>query len=255
MPSNYKSVPWAKYEALSDVNPTSIVWASTGGEGSGKSYFGLTAPSPIFVCAFDAFGMGRVSKDVKKGKDIRISRYAFNPQLFKEPKQRAAAAGEIWDRFVEEYRTALLNARTILWDREDIAWELLRFASFGEQSAAPKEYSELNTEYVSLIQEAFAASVNLGLLRGVREQWISKFDPTKGKMIPYCTGLMIPDGMKKIPDHVDVVLEHRWDDTDKSYVVKIGKFPNSEFRGIEAPLTFPQMAVAAYPDTTDESWR
>lgn len=254
-PSNYKSVPWAKYEALIEADPSSIVWASTGGEGSGKSYFGLTAPDPIFVCAFDAYGMGRVSKDVKRGKDIRISRYDFNPLQFKDPKDRAKAAAEIWDRFVSEYRTALLNARTVLWDREDIAWELLRFASFGEQSAAPKEYSELNTEYVSLIQEAFASGKNLGLLRGVREQWISKLDVGTGKLKPHNTGVMIPDGMKKIPDHVDITLVHRWDDALKAYVVKIDKFPNSEFRGMEVPLDFLTMATAAYPDSSEDDWK
>lgn len=255
VPSNYKAVPWAKYEALSSDTPTSIVWASTGGEGSGKSHFGLTAPDPIFVCAFDAFGMGRVSKDVKRGKDIRVSRYAFNPLKFPEEKARAKEGTGIWNRFVEEYRTALLNARTVLWDREDLAWELLRFASFGGQSAAPKEYGELNMEYVSLIQEAYAAGVNLGLLRGVREQWISKFDPTKGKMVGHNTGVMVADGMKKIPDHVDLTLVHRWDDSIKSYVVKIDKFPNAEFKGFEGPMDFPAMATAAYPDSVPEDWQ
>jgi hypothetical protein len=254
VPSNYKSVPWAKYEALSTDNPTSIVWASNGGEGSGKSYFGLTAPGPIFVAAFDAYGMNRVGAEVKRGKDIRVSRYAFNPQAVTDVKLRAKAAAEIWDRFVQEYREALLNARTVLWDREDLAWELLRFASFGDMSAAPREYNELNTEYTSLVQEAFAAKVNLGLLRGLREKWISKFDPGKGKMVPNATGEMIPDGMKRIPDHVDIVLNHRWSDTDAAYLVKIDKFPNKEFRGLEVPLTFPEMACAAYPDTTEEDW-
>lgn len=254
-PSNYKSVPWAKYEALSTDNPTSIVWASTGGEGSGKSYFGLTAPSPIWVAAFDAFGMARVSADVKRGKDIRISRYMFNPTMFKDPKDRAKAAGDVWDQFVGDYRMALLNARTVLWDREDIAWELLRFASFGEQSAAPREYADVNTEYISLIQEAFAAGVNLGLLRGVREQWISKFDPAKGKLVGHNTGVLIPDGMKKVPDHVDITLNHKWSDEDKTFVVRIDKFPNPEFRGLEVPMLFPEMAVAAYSSSAIEDWQ
>jgi hypothetical protein len=253
-PSNYKSVPWAKYEALTTDNPTSIVWASTGAEGSGKSYFGLTAPGPIWVAAFDAHGMSRVSADVKKGKDIRITRYLFNPTAHTDPKQRAKAAGDVWDQFVGDYRMALLNARTVLWDREDIAWELLRFASFGEMSSAPREYADVNTEYISLIQESYAAGRNLGLLRGVREQWISKFDAAKGKLVPHNTGILIPDGMKKVPDHVDITLTHTWSDEQKAFLVKIGKFPNPEFRGMDVPLLFPEMAQAAYPDSTTEDW-
>lgn len=253
-PSNYKSVPWAKYEALTTDNPTSIVWTSTGGEGSGKSYFALTAPSPIFVAAFDAYGMGRVSADVKIGKDIRIVRYVFNPQAYDEPKARSRAAAVVWDQFVGDYREALLHARTLIWDREDMAWELLRYASFGEQSAAPKDYAELNTEYVSLLQEAFAAGKNLGLLRGTREQWLSRMDPSKGKLVPYNTGVMVADGMKKIPDHVDITLKHRWDEKVSEYVVLIDKFPNKDFRGLEVPLDFATMASAAYPDSDPEAW-
>lgn len=254
-PSNFKTVDWNKYALLSEDDPHSIVWASSGGDGSGKSHFGLTAPSPIFVCAFDAYGMNRVNKEVKRGKEIRIGRYGFNPAQHKGEKATADAAQVIWDRFVEEYRTALVNARTVLWDREDQMWLLLRHASFGANSSAPKEYGPLNQEYASLVAEAQAAGKNLGVLRGVGEKWVSKFDPAKGKMVAHNTGVMTPDGMKSIPDFVDVTLVHRWDDTVKSFMVKIDKFPNKDFKGDEFPdLDFPSMAQAAYPESAIENW-
>lgn len=249
-------VDWADFTPLSSEPPTSIAWASNGSEGSGKSYFGLTAPQPIFVCAFDPYGMDRVSSVVKAGKDIRIGRYPFIARKGQTKNELGDAATEIWDQFTNDFRTALAHARTILWDREDLAWELLRYSAFGAQNAAPKEYGELNAEYIGLIQEAAAAHVNLGLLRGLREKWISKFDPEKGKLVPHNTGEMCVDGMKKIPDHVDITLDHQWDATRKSFITVIRKFPNVEYRDMDVPdLTFAMMAMAAYPDSDMESWQ
>lgn len=255
-PENYKSVDWAAYEKLSANAPTSIVWASTGPEGSGKSYFGLTAPGPIFVCAFDTHGMNRVARSVTAGKDIRIARYPFSRTPFGSNKAAlSAAAGKVWNQFMADYRLALKKSRTVLIDREDLAWEMLRYTELGGDSAAPKDYADSNTEYISMVQEAYAAGVNLGLLRGVREQWISKFDPAKGKLVGHNTGVMVPDGMKKVPDLVDITLTHRWDSALKEFVTKIGKFTNKEWMDAEFPdLTFAQMATAAYPDTTEEDW-
>lgn len=253
---NTAQTAWNNFDVLSDEPPSSLTWASTGGEGSGKSWFGLTAPGPIFVAAFDAFGMNRVSPEVKKGKDIRISRFAFNPTKYKTEKEVATAANDLWKKFLADYKTALDNGvRTVLWDREDMAYKLQRYASFGGSSAAPKEYEDLYIEYVGLIQEAQARGVNLGLLRGLREKWVSKYDAGKGKMVGHNTGDMIAAGMKNVPDQVDVVLYHRWDETEKAYVTKIDKFTNSEYRGLEIPnLTFGQMAYAAFPNSDEASW-
>lgn len=252
---------WSKYELLSDASPTSITWASIGGDGSGKSHFGCTSPAPIFVCGFDPHGMARVSKEVRAGKEIRIGRYGFNFAVHGDNKNKIGdAAQRVWQQFTTEYRIALKNCRTVLWDREDLAWELLRYATFGDQKNAGSktgalEYGDLNAEYVSLIQEAKDANVNLGLLQGVKEKWVAKFDPTKGKMVNYATGEYVPDGFKKIADHVDITLTHFWDEKAKEYMVKIGKFPAKEYKDQAFPsLTFPMMALSAFPESTIDTW-
>jgi hypothetical protein len=252
----HKTADWNSYETLSDSAPQSIIWAGNGGDGAGKSHFGLTAPGPIFVSAFDPWGMNRVSKDVKVGKQIKIARYPFSPSQAGKTKDEIAKTAEgVWNKFVDDYRVALKNVRTVLWDREDLMWELMRFANFGAQNDAPKEYGPLYLEYTSLVQEASAAGVNLGVLRGLKEKWVSKFDAAKGKMVGSNTGELIPDGMRKVPDLVDITLDHRWDEKQKSFVTKLGKFPNKDYRGDEFPdLTFPMMAMAAYPDSAPEDW-
>lgn len=255
--SSGKQKDWGAYEALDSSPSQSIVWASTGGDGSGKSHFGLTAPGPIFVCAFDAYGMGRVSPALKRDKDIRIARYPFNGREFGTDKQKTGtAASALWDRSRDDFDMALEKSRTILIDREDMMYEIQRYANFGAQSDAPKEYGPLYIEYGWLIQKAQAANVNLGLLRGIREKWVSKFDPGKGKMVAHNTGEMIPDGMKKIPDLVDITLAHRWDSAAKAFITKIEKFTNAQERDQEYPdLTFPDMAQLAFPESSPEDWQ
>lgn len=252
---------WSKFTLLTDEDPTSITWASRGGDGSGKSYFACTAPSPMFVSAFDPHGMSRVDKEVRRGKDIRIGRYGFNANVFDgDRKKIQAAAMSVWDAFKAEYRQSLKHVRTALWDREDLAWELLRYAAFGgEKNEGSKtgalDYGDLNAEYVGLIQEAKDAHVNLGLLQGVKEKWVAKYNPTKGKMENYCTGEPVPDGFKKIPDHVDITLNHSWDPKLKEYVVQMSKFPNKAYKDvIEANLSFPMMASYAFPDSDFANW-
>lgn len=245
---------WESAEVLSEDSPSSIIWAGDGDAGGGKSHFALTAPGPIWVAAFDPYGMDRVSKDVKVGKDIRISRYPFNPHKYANESEIRKAANELWKQFTNDYADALAHARSIIWDREDMAFKMQRYSNWGGTSAAPKDYEDLYIEYVGLIQGANAAGVNLGLLRGLKEKWVTKYDAGKGKNVPNNTGDLIADGMRKVPDHVDVMLFHRWDEVEKQYVVKIGKFTNPDFRSMEMPLDFPTMASAAYPDSDASTW-
>jgi len=252
---------WDKFEVLHDNDPKCITWASRGGDGSGKSYFGCTAPGPIFVCAFDPNGMDRVEKSVRRARDIRIGRYGFNASVYDGDREKIRrAATPIWERYLDEYRTALKNARTILLDREDMSWGLRRYVAFGGQKnevsrTGALDYGDLNEEYIGLLQEARDAGVNLGLLQGLTDKWVSKYDPTSGKMKSYCTGERIPDGFKKIADHVDITLDHSWDDKQREYVTKIGKFPNKEFKDQIVPnLTFDLMAVSAFPDSDIALW-
>lgn len=254
---------WDSFEILSTDTPGSITWASRGGDGSGKSYFGCTAPGPIFVAGFDPHGMSRVDPEIREGKDIRIGRYGFAElkALGDNRDEIKKAAQAIWDRFTSDYIAALPHIKTCLWDREDLAWELLRYASWGTNKTsgsktAQLDFGDLNAEYVGLIQMAKDRSVNLGLLQGLQEEWISKFNPQKGVMERHNSGRMVPDGFKKVRDHVDITLDHRWDSEQREYITKIDKFPNKDWKDQDAPnLTFPLMASMAFPTTTPEDWQ
>jgi hypothetical protein len=257
---------WSKLEILPPNDPSSIVWSSRGGDGSGKSYFALTAPGPIFVCAFDQNGLDRVDKTIRAEREIRIGRYGFNPVVYNGDREKIRkAASPIWDRFVDEYRTALYHMKqqgrgTVIWDREDMSWGLRRYAAFGGQKnegsrTGALDYGDLNEEYIGLIQEARDCHVNLGLLQGLTDKWVAKFDNTKGKMQNYNTGELVPDGFKKLPDHVDITLDHRWDKPKKAYVTTIRKFPVKDEKDKDVEnLDFFTMACLAFPDSDPMQW-
>lgn len=257
---------WSKFEILEPNDPKSITWASRGGDGCGKSYFACTAPGPLFVCAFDQNGLDRVDKTIRAQREIRIGRYGFNATIYDGDRAKIrAAATPIWDRFMDEYRTALYHLKkegkgTILWDREDMLWGLRRYAAFGGQKnegskTGALDYGDLNEEYVGLLQEARDAHVNLGLLQGLTDRWVAKFDSTSGKMRNYNTGEMVPDGFKKVADHVDITLDHRWDPKQKQYITTLRKFPVKEEKDKDYPnLDFFTMAVTAFPESDATLW-
>lgn len=257
---------WEKLVVLANDDPTSITWASRGGDGSGKSYFAVTAPGPIFVCAFDAHGMARVDKAIRAEREIRIGKYGFNAMPFNGDREKIRkAATPIWERFVDEYQAALahfgkLGRGTVIWDREDMSWGLRRYAAFGGQKnegsrTGALDYGDLNEEYIGLLQMAKDANVNLGLLQGLGEKWVQKFDNSKGKMVSMNTGEMVPDGFRKTADYVDITLDHRWDAKAKAYTTTLRKFPQKDQKDKDyADLDFFLMASLAFPDSDANLW-
>jgi hypothetical protein len=247
---------WNTYDQLTTAPRRSMLWASEGEAGSGKTHFSLTAPGPIWVAAFDPHGTKRIDPAIIGDKDIRVARYPFEKARYTTKADLQKAATILWNRFTADYDYVLgAGVRTILWDREDMIYKIQRYSTWGESSAAPKEYEDLYAEYVAMLQKAGSCGVNLGLLRGYKNKWVSKFDAGKGKMVGHDTGERIAEGMNKIPDHVDIMLTHRWDDVSSTYMVKIGKFTNADFRGHEFPnANFADIASLAYPETTLADW-
>lgn len=252
---------WGRFEQVDREERYRILWASQGPGGSGKTHFGLTAPEPIAVHLFDPDGLeGLVRQDAFKDKDIRVIQYDFEPGKLSEA-DRPAAAKDALDRFEEDYATALGIARTVLWDKEDYVWEMLRYAKLEAVSGAPATYYELNSKYRSWLADAAHSGVNLGLIRGMREIWGQR-PKANGGLQPFATGKYEARGMKEVPELVQVYLDHRWDNEQRQFVVTIGpdidgfqkcRVGNAvELLGTEHPgLDFETLAMMLYPETVD----
>lgn len=233
-----------------------------GPQKTGKTHFALTAPGPIFIQSFDVGLEGVVEQFLDAGKDIRAIEYPFNAADYGSETECAKEANKVWAQFTDDYAMALKDGRSVVWDKETEVWELLRYARFGSMSDRPSNYQVLNKEYRSLVRAAYGNGVNLFLIQGTKERWISKFDAAKGKMVAHNTGEYDPAGMKEVGGLVQVNLKHQrvLDDAgDSQYQVVIEDARHSAaqpFVGMTMDnFTFPQLAMACFPDTGEEDWQ
>lgn len=260
------TVPTARWKSASAKvasTPTRrLIVRSIGPQKSGKTRFALTGPAPVYVHSFDTGLEGVVEQFVGGGKDIRALEYPFNAQDFATEKQVADAANDIWSQLLADYAEALKDARTVVIDKETEMWELLRNARFGASNSAPRDYPQLNAEYRTLIRQAYGAGVNLVLIQGVKEKWVSKMDPAKGKLVAHNTGELEAAGMKEVGYLVQVNLTHtRKIDDDSgalSYHARIDDarhdagqmFVGQEFESLD----FPTLGQMMFPDSSEEDW-
>jgi hypothetical protein len=247
---------WGRFAPASREDNYRILGSSQGPGGSGKTHFWLTAPDPIAVMLFDPIGLeGLTRQPLFKDKDIRVIEYKFNPGKLKE-NDRAQAAQDALGQFIDDYNVALKMARTIVWDKEDYIWEMLRYARLEAVSGRPSSYYELNQEYRAWIEEAANSGCNLGVIRGMKEKWGSKKDPKTGVEKPFSTGTLEARGMKEIPELVQVSLDHKWVEGE-GFVIKVmekcrlnGTLMGQEF----TDLDFTTLATLLYPETSPEDW-
>jgi hypothetical protein len=209
---------------------------------------------------FDPAGLkGLVNQDIFKKKDIRVIQYQFNPGKLAHD-DRPKAATDALAQFREDYQVALMNARTVGFDKEDHIWEALRYANLEDFTGRPSNYYELNLEYRSWFHEAEMAGVNLGVLRGMKEKW-GKTGTNKTTGAPQFGGLGedTPRGQKEVPELVQVVLRHRWDEEQREFCVKIHEKcwigPAKQLLGEEfTGLDFPTLASLVYPELDASTW-
>lgn len=236
-----------RFKPVSSDKNLRLTYRSWGWDKVGKNHFGYTMPDPIFGLYLDPAGAEGVADKFVRGevegfgkKDIRQIQYRFNKKFHDQD-----LAIEVRDQFIEDYQYALKNARSIQLDETEL-WELCRFAEFGKESDLQREYGPLNGMYRGLIQDAYDAGVNLQLIQKVKEQW------KNGKT----TGEMEPMGFKQAGNIVQVSLEHSWSD-EEGFQVKIKNCrQNTAIWGYSAEnLTFPQLGVLVYDDTSEEDWQ
>jgi len=253
---------WGAFAQLGADETRSIIASSQGIGGAGKTHFWLTAPDPIAYFLFDPGGLKGLSDNpLFKEKDIRVIDLSKKLDYGRLPReQRVARAIEVMQGFEEAWPIALNLARTAVIDKEDILWETLRYAHDEVDSPTPKNFYELNMQYRGLIVQAEAAGMNLGLIRGLKDTWgVTGVSRQTGAPQMGFTGVMKPRGQKEVTELVQVNLEHRWDDEDRAFKVKIlekCRLGNAvDLMGKEfADLDFLTLAMLLYPDSSPEDW-
>jgi hypothetical protein len=253
---------WGAFAPLSEDTSRSIIASSQGIGGAGKTHFWLTAPDPIAYFLLDPSGLkGLKENPLFKDKDIRVIDLSKLLDYGRIDKgERVARALEVMNGFNDAWEVARKLARTAVIDKEDALWETLRYAHDEVDSPEPKNFYELNAQYRGLFVQAAQSEMNFGLIRGMKDTWgKTGVSRTTGKPQMGFTGEMKPRGQKEVTELVQINLEHRWDDEEREFKVKIlekCRLGNAtELLGQEfGNLDFLTLALTLYPDSTPEEW-
>lgn len=266
MAKTKKAVDYGRWETMDTDSGLTIVGASQGFAGGGKSHFWLTAPTPTAYFLFEPGGLKglRTNPQFKDDFDsgaIRVIDYSKELNFGKMARtDRVAKALEVMEQFQLDWDSAMQWAKTVVWDKEDYVWEMIRYAHDEVDSPEPKNFGELNLMYHGWFSDAEANGKNFGLIRGLQDTWgKTGVSARTGKAQQGFTGVYKPRGHKKVEEWVQINMEHSWDDDERVFKTKIlekcrlGVAP--ELMGTEHDnLNFLGLAMQLAPETEPEEW-
>ena len=160
-------------EANNLIIPDRKTIVIAGREKQGKTNFALTAPDPIAHFNLDV-GLEGVIEKFRKDKVIYTHDYPYRTEM---GASTMAIAQPIWEKFKADYKFFLNSKeiRTIVWDTESEAFDLLRYARLGTL-ALPRDvsykYGPVNAEFREMIRTAFASDKNLIIIKKMKDEYI-----------------------------------------------------------------------------------
>lgn len=234
-----------------------IIANSVGEVGTGKTSFWLGAPGPIGIQTLD-LGLEGVVEPYAATKDIYIASYDVG-QTIRESFTHAKAV-DARDKFIEDFEDMIQKMRTIVWDREGDVFSLFQYAEFGTDdaygAAPPKDWDKLKGRIRRMVAMAKASDVNFGLIQGMKNEWIPVVNKKTGAKAAGQSGKRIASGMDDVDALVHTNLFHERVGRDFSITVGKSRGPG----GFDcqdqtfANLSFADLAMLIYPDTTEQDW-
>lgn len=245
-----------RFTAVSDECKPRIVGASYGEVGTLKTSFWLGAPGPIFVQSTDE-GLEGVAEEFRKGgKEIYAENYDPNTTDLEQD-----GAIEIRNKMLEDLDYFIEHSPkgTILWDKETQIYDIFKFAEFGAPSDNPSNYYALYQRYRRVFSKIKASDLNFGVIQGMKTPWVAKVKPNgKTGAVPSTTA-RVRRGMPEVEELVHINIEHFLDDETNKFMMKIGKSRGPGGQAIQNQTIeftpFAELAVAIFPDTTEEDWQ
>lgn len=241
-------------------------------EGQGKTHRACEFPGPIVYLEIDTGTRGVVEKFVggvvgaKKTiykVNLRMGLHVLNPAVKDEELAREAL--RVWTQLTQVYYAALRSAevRTIVFDTESKAWEILRLARFGKTTQVPPDlYNFVNSEMRGLLMDAANYDKNVILLRTLKEEWVDDVS-MGGQRRSHKTGGDKVEGFKEVQYAADLRLRLYRDQVGQWHTAILKSRLNPALVGMDLvgemascqnlmPMVFlPQGG----PGTTAEYWR
>jgi hypothetical protein len=131
------------------------------------------------------------------------------------------------------------------------------------ESPDPKNFHELHQLYAGWIADAMNKKRNVGFIRDVRDTWGKTGQSRNGNPQWGYTGVMKPEGNKKIRGLVHVALFHHYDENEEMFAIKIGGLDPPKCRLGPAKklmgktfydMDFSDLAMKLYPESDASDW-
>jgi hypothetical protein len=258
---------FSRFTKATDDTRFRIIANSVGEVGTGKTHFWLGAPAPIVILTFD-LGLEGVVEPFATTKDIYVASYDLGllpseaddaPTQFTQDQ-----AIEMRDKVILDFEDAIRQgARTVIIDRESDFWGHCSYAEFGDpKTGMPKDWDALKNVERRMIAMAKASDINLGIIQGMRNEWVSQVNKKTGTKGITQSGLRVAAGHDEIDALMFTNLFHTRVKNpvtgEPEFVIRVGKS-----RGVGAPavqeqeftnLTFSEFAQLVHPASTPEDW-
>lgn len=143
-----------------DAAPTELerecVFASVYGDtDTGRTSWALSAPPPIALI-HAAEKIEGIVQPFAKEKEIRVFDFSVDLSKTANIDEAAALADKAWRRLRAAWYDAFTWARTIILDTDTDAWELIRFAFFGDLKPSSgrieTNWGPVNAEWLSMFK-------------------------------------------------------------------------------------------------------
>ncbi len=256
-----KQNDWGRFTSLEENDGYYVIGSSEGEPGSGKSHLWATAPDPIAWFLFDPDGLRGLADNAEfKAKDIRVRHYIDDLNIAKLPKdERTQKSLEALEMFKEDWDIAVKKARTLVIDKESMLWEIIRYAHDEVESPDPKNFHELHQYYHGWFADAMKHKLNFGLIRDVRDSWGKTGQSRNGNVQWGYTGVMKPEGNKRVRGLVHVNLYHSFDAEEGMFGVRIHEKcrlgPAKKLMGKTFyDMDFSDLAQKLYPESESSDW-
>lgn len=242
-----------------------IIGASAGEVGTGKSDFWLGGPAPVVYFDLNRGLEGVADRYLAQDKDVRILHYDWEPIGALDGNGthlKQADAVALRDAFVSDYEFACTHARTVVVDETE-AWELFRYAEFGEPSDRPNNYAALNQRYRKFVNYAKKHTCNVGFIQGLKDEWVSVTKASGAKGGEF-SGNRKMAGWKELTGMVNCELWH--ERKGGQFEVTIGKVRGQSIFGLtdsthqvfgaggESTFDFKTLGMMMHPDTDLPDW-
>lgn len=225
-----------------------ILAVSCGDIGTGKTHFWATAPAPIVFHSFDHGTEGVVESFREAGKDIRVVEYEWTPANDDDDLQQLAI--RLRDKFIEDIKISVANARTVVIDKETAMWNLFRYAEFGAPKGdVAKDFDKVNALMRKYIHIPKRYTCNFGCIQDVKEEWVSQSKKSGGFQRA---------GFRETPGIMNIDLWHERKNGKFTVTVGKGRGPNAKAaqdQTLEEPFDFATLGMMLYPESEESDWR